>query len=496
MRIGLSRKNCLWASLTATAFFAWGPNAFAFAEDICFPKAGGAPQNCTALPDVCKPVGSSNPACRAAAAALLGTEGLNPNPGARSMIHADATYLIAQAVGFSKDDAYWITAYDELCDYGSFEPYDMQGNAVGDGSLKTVEMDGFLRTNFQAGGTFFHYISIYNGGSGSPPSNIDGLHPDLQSPMTEFFLVHLRNWAMATRQATCTAGLTVRSDAGDYGTGSSCFTATYGGQALIHWSSAVIGPISAPVDNYTGVQVIRGADSGSPALSPQFDSVVGVDGTRAKNARLGIYIHSLADRISHHACTDSAAMAGPTKGKWTEEWTDNNCDQGYHALFHMWETGVDFTLVPSTNRTTEATLNIIYDELSVFAQMRGVLKSDASAKKAALVSAMLKALQTSAADARIRDFAKVSCDNGYASFPGAPVCTVAADAGTGNDASLADGGVTDDGGLQGLPGPPGGGSCDIADGGSNRASIVGVAGCVVAIAAFMDRRRRRSLSRS
>lgn len=48
-------------------------------------------------------------------------------PG-RSMVHADSTYFIAQALGYRADVAYWITAYNEVTDYTQYKPLDQCGN--------------------------------------------------------------------------------------------------------------------------------------------------------------------------------------------------------------------------------------------------------------------------------------------------------------------------------------------------------------------------------
>src|SRR5580658_3116781 len=95
---------------TAVALLLSAPVAFGFAEDICFPPGGGPPFNCLPLPAVCEPVGSASPLCLAAAAVEFGVEDdVGPYLSSeRSIVHADCVNLLAQAVGFSTDDANWI----------------------------------------------------------------------------------------------------------------------------------------------------------------------------------------------------------------------------------------------------------------------------------------------------------------------------------------------------------------------------------------------------
>jgi uncharacterized membrane protein YgcG len=479
------------------------PAVFAFAEDVCFPSGGGAPFNCAALPAVCQPVGTTSPACLAAAAALfIGDQTIAASKiGAkRSMIHADSVNLLAQAVGFPVDDANWISAYGEVPDYGQFEPTDMQGQPLDGGAYQTVDLEGFKRTNITLGGSLYHYISIYNGGSATGPTGIDGLHPNTQDATTEYFLTHVRNWAMAgggTSPPICAAGLTVESANGDYATGSTCF-ALSGQPALVDWTWETAGPQTYTINS--GLQVLDAPDGGAAVLSDQFDTVVGNGAVRVEDARLGIYAHVLADRISHHACTDTCAMAGPTSGgssTWSESETSSMyCAQTYHALFHIWETGVDFTALPAADRTTEATLSALYDELVSFATARNTLRSGAgdAATKSALVTAMATALEIQAVDARISAMAKVACDNGYQPFPGAPACGSSGAGGgsstSGGSTSSGSGGSTSSGSGGSASSGGGGHGCSLSTVGGPVPMASGAAWLAVLFALRRRARRR------
>ena len=134
--------------------------------------------------------------------------------------------------------------------------------------------------------------------------------------------------------------------------------------------------------------------------SPDFNKRVGGGSARIADARLGIYLHMLADRISHHACLD------------------------YHSLYHMWEQGVPFDKVPAAHRTTAAALDLLYDELLHFAKARHTARSgaDDKATKAALLAKLLVALEKKEAAARVTALSEVACKHGYQPFPGAPAC--------------------------------------------------------------------------
>src|SRR5439155_27386042 len=86
------------------------------------------------------------------------------------------------------------------------------------------------------------------------------------------------------------------------------------------------------------------------------------------------------------------------------------------------------------------------DELLAFAKSRKAARAgaDDASTKSALVSAMLSALETPAADARIAAVAKVACDQGYQPFPGAPAC--ASGRGSANGGGESGGGASGGGG--------------------------------------------------
>lgn len=473
-------------------------DALAFAEDVCAPKGGGPLQECSPLPTACEPVGTSSSACLAAATtAFVAVKG---NFGAmRSVLHADVTHLLAQAVGFSADDAYWIAAYDEVADYGAFEPFDMQGAAVGGGALKTAKLDGFVRTDVATGGMLFHFIAPRNAGSTTPPT-VDGLHPNPRDASTESFLAHVRAWALAgggSSTPSCTAGLTMPSAAGDYATGGSCF-AQGGAPAPVRGGISALGPTAIPFSITTGPQVIApGSGGAADVLSPAFDATVGGGAARIADARLGLYLHVLADRVSHHVCTDASAISGPSgpESAFRVDMTNSDCVQGLHALRHMWETGVDFTKVAAKDRTSEAGIGDVFDELAAFAKARGVANATATdaTKRAALLASIAAALAKPGADVRVGAIASIACNGALAPFPGAPACASGADAGTADASVAAD---AADAGLDGATASPAAaaesGGCAL-DGarveGAGHASLVATA---LGLALAWRRRRRRA----
>ena len=241
--------------LAAAGLSSWSGGAGAFSEDLCWSEDGSGVLACTPLPAECMPVGTTSGTCLTAASAQFVAAAAYPH--ARSLVHADATYVMAQAVGFSATDAYWIAAYDQAVDFGSYAPVDVHGMPVDGGALATAVLDGLVRTNGPSGGMFFHFISPRTGPFGPQPV-VDGLHPDLNDADAEGFLVHLRAWAMAASglaRPACADGLT-RSTGSDYALGSQCFARDNGDPAEIDSEISIFGPTSVAFVTPTGSQLI------------------------------------------------------------------------------------------------------------------------------------------------------------------------------------------------------------------------------------------------
>ena len=418
--------HLLAAAIAAGALLGQSGRADAFVEDLCYAKGGGAITNCTPLPEVCRPAGNDSVACKLAVIANAARQ-RNATDGGRSAVHTDVTYLLAQAVGFSATDAYWIAAYDESADLGQFEIRDNDSLPVGGGALATANVGGLVRTTAVTGGPLLHVIAPYNYGLPTPPLGIDGLHPDPSNANVEVTLANFRAWALAASSSArpaCTAGLTVQSPAGDYATGASC----YNPGAAIRFAVRLFGPIDVPFSTQAGPQIVQ--NSAPPVLAPDFDALVAGDGAHdasavhAADARLGVYLHLLADRISHHVCEDHAAIIGPSESGFFVDLTNSECAQPIHLLRHAWETGVDYALLQPQDRTTLAMLGAIYQELVAFAGARGVLRPGAgtAASQAAYTAQLAAALQVFGAPQRIAAIDTVGCEHGLAPLPGQPAC--------------------------------------------------------------------------
>lgn len=486
----ITLASLLLAGLLGGSHLAAPRRAFAFAEDVCF-SADGGHVNCFALPPECPPGDTSNACAMALLASAPGPGATDPiGNGGRSTVHVDATYVIAQRLGLSAEDAYWLVAYNEATDLGSYVPRDLDGRnlvdpaeCVGAGepaacALLTRQIDGVTRTNFASGGVFFHFHPPHHALDASPVPGIDGLRPDLSDSNTEVFLVNMRRWAWGEGLG-CTAGLTSRGAAGDFATGASCFSRATGRAGNVGGGLSVIGAVAVPLNVSTGLQVIS-TSGPTPINSATLSALVGE--AVADEARLGIYLHALQDRISHHVCGDDSHLTGPypitgpRSDDFLSDMTSPECTQALHGLRHAWETGVDQSLVPERDRTTAAGLAMTWDELAAYAGARGMLRDDAVAARERVLDGLLRALSEPDASARVLAIREVGCAERLQPMPGHGTCEPLGE----GDAGIAfDGGRGDaDAGAQDLDaGDADGGEAPEGHADAGGSSVSSAGGC-------------------
>lgn len=58
-------------------------------------------------------------------------------------------------------------------------------------------------------------------------------------------------------------------------------------------------------------------------------------------AKLGVFMHAYADRVSHHMCSDRSWFCQEPSGDYNSDYDQVYCAQGSHFLWHVWEQGTD-----------------------------------------------------------------------------------------------------------------------------------------------------------
>jgi len=370
------------------------PSANAFLEDLCQSRTPGPRTLGYCVRPVCPSSFSENRACPAQ---MLDFASVKPG---RSMIHADSTYFIAQALGYRADVAYWITAYNEVTDYTQYKPLDQCGNeASTDNSGRnyiSAQFNGFQRTNINTDGPLDHYVVNFSpNGQGTDvhgAGGVQSLYP-FHYPRPPGYPVHIddtyqktlanmREWVMRAGPepgTLCTVGLTTSDGAG-------CLTGTIAGTVpLIMKSTKGIAfsvPAGKKVLNYVSdtdydYYEALGAylkdkqkTTGTLWKDPNSDSVP------VQLARVGLYLHMLQDTSSHATfCGDDAPSppGGSDPGTYmfiSDSATNavkvsfgSSCASSPHLAGHVQETGTGNDPLPL--RDYVALKNTV-DELIVF----------------------------------------------------------------------------------------------------------------------------------
>lgn len=446
-----------------------GPT-YAFYEDIC-PATSGRWQACETRP--CK-AGDENQACEAVT--LLSTYVIQRNEqatgnkvGARSTVHFDATYYLAQAAGFTPRDAYTVAAFDEAVDAGQFVLRGENGDLVVDPTtcvgpavpascaFITPTLNGLSRNNFTSGGLFFHFMTPRGDGG----VVTDGLDPPTGNAIEEPFLDHVHRWVYGAGPL-CVDGLTAETKEGNYAEGQSCYRSLIRTKSLLVGTMPMVSELGffgdvdwiAPLGEQTIVKdPTSGVDMPASALSSY------VAPQNLPLAKLGIFLHSLADRVSHHICIDATRREGPRPAQvspillnpvtydayntlendgtlqsavsqlvetpllvnpdFTIRFDEGECDQLDHMQRHSWETGVDQAMLPPTDQTTRAALAKVYEELSRYAVNYGFpsAQSLSAVKEQEVVGALLNALQVSGPAQRLTALDSAAKTQGWLALP-------------------------------------------------------------------------------
>lgn len=448
------------ASLVLLAVSLSCGTAHAFQEDVC-PDGAGGWRDCIVNP--CAP-GSETVFCGVASAvSALSSTFLTPitGKGARSTIHFDATYLLAQAAGFSARDAYVVAAYDAATDMGQYvhrdqhgglavDPQDCTGTAPRtDCWLLSQTIGGVVRNNFRDGGLFFHFMaSAHDERAG------EGLTPAVDDPQREPFLYRLRRWAY-DGGPLCVAGLT---DAA----GSACFvsavrsTPSLAGRMPYESEGSALTSVDW-VSTVAEQRVATDPASGANTPAAELRSYIAPEDLPL--ARLGIYLHALADRVSHYRCVDASDVEGPrdadagtivlnplmdllyqtalhlgTLAAYLQSlqptpllhdpdflfvYDVQECDQSSHFLRHSWETGHDHATLAPEQQTTVHGLRAVFDELLRYAaahRMANAQTLDETGRDA-VIEAIVEATDTPGPQARVDALTTLAERRGWLPLP-------------------------------------------------------------------------------
>lgn len=373
------------------------PRAHAFGVDVCFnsPASGQAPiRNCIGVEQVCRTsnlLPSQQLGCRVAATAdsVSGLSGSNAIIGGRSLLHSDSTYLMAQLIGYTPWQAYQVMIYDEATDQSEYTAFDQNGSQIlSDDEIADCRdqwgpamprrcrilspvMSGVYKFNDETGGMLLHLHARFSPNGAAPPAiGFPADYFSVANARYEPLLNNLRAWAFDQRPNACVGGILARAPVAG-GATAPCELRNMVLDSPQSFFAAGVSRLKVPFSSDLGTLVINQSDRGT-VLATDRSLQAYIAPQEASLAKLGIFLHALGDRASHHMCTDRSWFYRQANGNYTSRYDSVACGQGSHFLWHAWEQGT----VQSTDnlepehQTMRPTLDAVFDQLVAHARLR------------------------------------------------------------------------------------------------------------------------------
>jgi hypothetical protein len=373
--------------------------ASAFGVDVCYnaPDSGLAPiRNCIGVEEVCRTSNLSPPlelGCRVAATAdsLSGLSGGNSIIGGRSLLHSDSTYLMAQLIGFTPWQAYQVMIYNEATDQSDYFPFGQDGRQMlSDEEIAgcrsnwgyamprycwviTPEVNGLYKFNDEDGGMLLHLHARLSPDGSQPPAI--GFPADYFSSANapyEPLINNLRDWAFDRRPDACVAGIVARTSKSDRAT-PRCEVRDRVIKSPQSFFAAGVSQLQIPFSSQLGRLVVNRDERGTVHASDRsFQDYIAPH--QLGFAKLGVFLHALGDRISHHMCTDRSWFQREASGDYNSRYDQVACAQGSHFLWHAWEQGTEQERgnLEVRYQTLRPALESVYDQLLASARLRGL----------------------------------------------------------------------------------------------------------------------------
>lgn len=463
-------KAALFRALILLVGVAGSGQSNAFSEDMCPANQGGWT---SCVDRACSPQGENLFCESASALSQYVTLATGDATGVRSVLHFDSIYLLAQAVGFTPRQAYQIASYNQAVDTGKYDHRDESGqimiaresctgttaNPVKDPAscvLNSADISGVGRNNFVGGGLFFHFHTV-------PPASksSNGLKPQVADPQREPFLNHLRNWALG-KGPLCLGGMSFIKGADQLDSGAACYQSTMRAEPTLLGRIPFISELGEYlqldwISTISEQRVVRNPQTQELTLASQLEKNLPPN-VEAQYVRMGIYLHALQDRISHHRCIMSSTLEGPRPANASPILTNalvksvydlsifrrpiemlNNalaypvvvnpefffefnrmeCDQLSHFQRHSFEVGIKQSTLDERDRTTEAGIRAALSELMHFAQQSGQYQPKVTgAKVEGFIQDVIAAIEESTPNQRVKKIAAVAPQYQLVPLPG------------------------------------------------------------------------------
>jgi hypothetical protein len=378
--------------------FALASNANAFGVDVCFKDStypsASLIQNCIGVDQTCRTSNldlAHQVSCRAAALSdsLSGLSGSNNIIGGRSLVHSDSTYMMAQLIGYTPWQAYQILIYSEATDQSEYTAFDQQGHQLlsdneiancrshwGAGMpnsclIITPVMNGIYKFNSNTGGMLLHLHVRYSAnGAPLPTSAFPTDYFSVANKPQEVLLNNFRDWIFGGRVDACAGGITQVIGS----TTSPCASTSNILKSPVNFFAPGFSKLAIPFVTQLGRLIINtNGSTNTYAYDPSFQPFIYPQ--TVAFAKMGIFLHVLGDRSSHHVCSDNSYFfPDGTTGNYNSYYAPVYCAQGSHFLWHAWEQGTvqSNSNLKTVHQTMSADLSDVYDQLIAYATYQNI----------------------------------------------------------------------------------------------------------------------------
>lgn len=237
----------------------------------------------------------------------------------------------------------------------------------------TPVMNGVYKFNDESGGMLLHLHARFSPNGEAPPAV--EFPADYLAPANAYYeplVNNLRDWAFDRRVDACVAGL-LMTNAAVKGASSRCEVRDLVLKSPQSFFAAGVTRLKIPFSSTLGTLVVNEDDRGTVMASDRsFQNYIAPH--QVGFAKLGVFLHSYADRFSHHFCTDTSWFHREPGGDYNSVYDPVPCAQGSHFLWHTWEQGAqqdDDNLNP-LHQTLRPALEAVYDQLLAVASVRGI----------------------------------------------------------------------------------------------------------------------------
>lgn len=414
--------------------------AYAFGVDVCFndPSYGlTIIQNCININESCRTSNltvQQQLSCRASAltTSMSGLSGSTSIIGGRSLVHSDSTYMMAQLIGFTPWQAYQIMIYSEATDQSEYTPFNQSGkqmltndqitacrsawgpNMPTNCWIITPVMNGIYKFNYYTGGMLLHLHSRYSSNGLAPPSiSFPTDYLSSSNQPYEVLLNNLRAWVFEQRGDACAAGITQVINS----TSSPCASTSNTLQSPMYFFAPGYSQLAIPFVTQLGELIINAADTTTYATNSSFQNLINPH--TVSMAKMGIFLHVLGDRNSHHMCSDNSYFYSLGNGNYTSSYSSVYCAQGSHFLWHAWEQGTTQTdaNLGTAFQTMEPALSGVYDQLIDYANLLNI-PVNPSLNKTQILSDLITVLQVYDPQTRLNNMVNLMESYGVLPLPG------------------------------------------------------------------------------